>query len=137
MAKYEKEDAMIDAIVAACTAGYSILNNSSRIKNLVTLLIISNIESAKIIFVTICFKTGRFNFPVNLFVYFFLLSRWNRITKTTFENTNPVITVNAEFAKLSVEYFVDTYATTRLTIKPTIPESSRFLLREMVLLYLL
>ena len=46
MAKYEKEDAMIDAIVAACTAGYSILNNSSRIKNLVTLLIISNIESA-------------------------------------------------------------------------------------------
>ena len=37
---------MIDAIIAACTAGYSILNNSSRIKNLVTLLIISNIESA-------------------------------------------------------------------------------------------
>ena len=53
-----------------------------------------------------------------------------RITKTTFENTNPVITVNAEFAKLSVEYFVDTYATTRLTIKPTVPESSRFLLRD-------
>ena len=75
MAKYEKDDAMIDAIVAACTGGYSILNNSSRIKNLVTLLIISNIESANIIFVTICFKTGKFNFPVNLFVYFFLLSR--------------------------------------------------------------
>ena len=72
IAKYEKEDAMVDAIVAACTAGYSIFNNSSRIKNLVTLLIISNIESAKIIFVTICFKTGRFNFPVNLFVYFSL-----------------------------------------------------------------
>ena len=48
---------------------------------------------------------------------------------------NPVITVNAEFAKLSVEYFVDKYATTRLTIKPTIPESSKFLLRDMVLLY--
>ena len=75
MAKYEKEDAMIDAIVAACTAGYSILNNSSRIKNLVTLLIISNIASANIIFVTICFKTGKFNLPVNLFVYFFRLSR--------------------------------------------------------------
>ena len=75
MAKYEKEEAMSDAIVAACTAGYSILNNSNRIKNLVTLLITSNIESAKIIFVTICFQTGRFNFPVNLFVYFLLLSR--------------------------------------------------------------
>ena len=75
MAKYEKEDAMIDAIVAAyCTAGYSILNNSSRIKNLVTLLTISNMESANIIFVTICFKTGKFNLPVNLFVYLFLLS---------------------------------------------------------------
>ena len=43
----EKEDAMIDAIVAGLSpAGYSILNNSSRMKNLVTLLIISNIESA-------------------------------------------------------------------------------------------
>ena len=90
-------------------------------KNLVTLLIISNTESANIIFFTICFRTGKFNFPVNLFVYFFLLSRWKRITKTTFENTNPVITVNAEFAKSLVEYFVDTYATTRLTIKPTVP----------------
>ena len=75
MAKYEKEDAMRDAIIAACTGGYSILNNSSRMKNLVTLLIISNTESANIIFFTICFRTGKFNFPVNLFVYFFLLSR--------------------------------------------------------------
>jgi len=42
---------------------------------------------------------------------------------------NPAITVNAEVTKSSVEYFVDTYATIRLTIKPTEPESSRFLLR--------
>jgi hypothetical protein len=53
------------------------------------------------------------------------------------ENTNPAITVKAEFAKLSVEYFVDTYATTRLTIKPTVPESRRFLLRDIVVLYLM
>ncbi len=62
---------MSDAIVAACTGGYSILNNSSRMKNLVILLIISNIESANTIFFTICFKTGMFNLPVNFFVYFF------------------------------------------------------------------
>jgi hypothetical protein len=53
------------------------------------------------------------------------------------ENRNPAITVRAEFEKLSVEYFVDTYATTRLTIKPPRPESSRFLLRDIVLLYLM
>ena len=105
-------------------------------KNLVTLLIISNIESANTIFVTICFKTGKFNLPVNFFVYFFLLSRWKRIAKIILENTNPAITVKAEFAKLSVEYLVDTYATTRLTIKPTVPESSRFLLRDIALRYL-
>jgi hypothetical protein len=48
---------------------------------------------------------------------------------------NPVITVNVEIAKSSLEYFVDTYATIRLTIKPTEPESSRFLLRDMVVIY--
>ena len=64
-----------DAIIAACTGGYSILNNSNRMKNLVTLLIISNMESANTIFVTICFETGKFNLPVNFIVYFFLLSR--------------------------------------------------------------
>ncbi len=49
------------------------------------------------------------------------------MAKITLENRNPAITVKAEFEKLSVEYFVD--PTTRLTIKPIVPESSRFLLR--------
>ena len=49
---------------------------------------------------------------------------------------NPVITVTAEFAKSSVEYFVVIYATTILTRNPTMPEISRFLLREIVLRYL-
>ena len=66
---------MSDATVAACMGGYSTFNNSSRMKNLVTLLIISNIESANNIFFTICFKTGKFNLPVNLFVYILRLSR--------------------------------------------------------------
>ncbi len=92
-------------------------------KNLVTLLIISNIESANTIFVTICFKIGKFNLPENLFVYFLRLSIWKRMAKITLESTNPAITVKAEFAKLSLEYFVDTCATTRLTIRPTAPES--------------
>jgi hypothetical protein len=48
---------------------------------------------------------------------------------------NPAITVNAEITKSSLEYFVDTYATIRLTINPTEPESSKFLLRDMVLVY--
>jgi hypothetical protein len=42
---------------------------------------------------------------------------------------NPVITVNVEVANSSMEYFVHKYATIRLTIKPTEPESTRFLLR--------
>jgi hypothetical protein len=42
---------------------------------------------------------------------------------------NPAITVNVEVANLSMEYFVHTYATIRLTIKRTEPESSGFLLR--------
>ena len=49
---------MSDAIVAACMGGYSAFNNSRRMINLVTLLTISNIESANNIFFTICFKTG-------------------------------------------------------------------------------
>jgi hypothetical protein len=48
---------------------------------------------------------------------------------------NPAITVNAEVANSSMEYFVHTYAAIRLTIKPAEPESSRFLLRDMVLVY--
>ena len=32
-----------------------------------------------------------------------------------------------------VKYFVDTYATSRLIIKPTMPESNRFLLRDIML----
>ena len=59
------------------------------------------------------------------------------MTKTILAQRNPAITVKAEFVKLSVEYFVVTYATTRLTIKPTVPEINRFLLRDIVLLYLL
>ena len=81
--------------------------------------------------------TGIFNLPENLFVYFFLLSRWNSMTKTSLENTNPAITVKAEFVKLSVEYLVVTYATTKLTTKPAVPEINRFLFREIVLLYFL
>ena len=125
----------MDAIIAACTGWYSILNNSSRMKNLDTLLIISKIASANIIFVTICFRISKFNLPVSFFVYFFLLSRWKRITKITLEEINPDITVNVEVVTSSLEYFVDTYATIRLTIKPTEPESSRFLLSDMVLVY--
>jgi hypothetical protein len=126
----------MDAIVAACTGWYSIFKSSSSMKNLETLLTISNIESANIIFFTISFRTGKFSLPVNLFVYFFLLSRWKRITKVILENMNPIITVKAEVVKKSDEYFVDTYATTRLTTNPTVPERSRFLLREIVLRYL-
>lgn len=48
---------------------------------------------------------------------------------------NPDITVNVEVVKSSLEYFVDKNATIRLIIKPTEPESSRFLLRDMVLVY--
>ncbi len=59
------------------------------------------------------------------------------MAKITLENRNPAITIKAELEKLSVEYFVDPYATTRLTIKPPRPESSRFLLRGIVLLYLM
>ena len=50
---------------------------------------------------------------------------------------NPAITVIAEFATSSVEYFADSYATTRLTINPVVPEISRFLFRDIVVLYLL
>ena len=75
---------MSDAIVAACLGGYSAFNNSRRMKNLVTLLTISNIESANNIFFTICFKTGKFNFPVNLFVYFLRLSTWKKNSKNYF-----------------------------------------------------
>jgi hypothetical protein len=75
-------------------------------KNLSALLMTSNIESAKIIFLTICFKTGMFNLPVNLFVYLFLLSKWNRMTNVTLENTNPANTVTAELVTLLSEYFV-------------------------------
>ena len=56
-----------------------------------------------------------------------------RIAKIILADKNPPITVKAEFVKLSVEYFVVTYATTRLTIKPTVPEINRFLLRDIVL----
>ena len=91
-------------------------------KNLETLLTMSNITSANIIFFTIFFKTGRFNLPVILFVYFFLLSRWKRITKVILENRNPIITVNTEIVKSPSEYIADKYATTELTIKPTTPE---------------
>ena len=58
-------------------------------------------------------------------------------SKNYFREYESGFTVKAEFAKLSVEYFVDIYATTRLTIKPIVPESSRFLLRDIVLLYLM
>ena len=47
---------------------------------------------------------------------------------------NPIITVNAELTKLLVEYKEEQYATNRLTVNPTIPESRRFLLRDIVLL---
>ena len=71
--------------------------------------------------------------PVNLFVYLCLLSRWKRIAKINLEKRRPIITVNAEFAKSLVEYFVDTYATSKLITKPTMPESNRFLLRDIML----
>jgi hypothetical protein len=48
---------------------------------------------------------------------------------------NPVITVNVEVSKSSLEYFVDTYAAIRLRIKPTEPDISRFLLSDMALVY--
>jgi hypothetical protein len=51
------------------------------------------------------------------------------------EEINPDITVNVEVVKSSLEYFVDTYVTIKQTIKPTEPESSKFLLSEMVLVY--
>lgn len=124
-------------MIVACIGRYSIFSNTSRMKNLETLLITSKIESAIIIFFTIVFKTGRFSLPVNLFVYFFLLSMWNRITKVILENTKPANTVNAELAILLSEYFVTIYATTMLTIKPTNPESSRFLFSEIVVRYFL
>jgi len=124
-------------MIVACIGRYSIFSNTSRMKNLETLLITSKIESAIIIFFTIVFKTGRFSLPVNLFVYFFLLSMWNRITKVILENTKPANTVNAELAILLSEYFVTIYATTILTIKPMNPESSRFLFSEIVVRYFL
>lgn len=60
-------------------------------KNRDTLLIMSNMESANIIFITTCFKIPKSNFPLNLFVYFFLWSRWKRITKITFDEMNPAV----------------------------------------------
>ena len=57
--------------------------------------------------------------------------------KTILEEMNPAITVNAEVTKSSLEYFVDTYATIRLTTKPAEPDSNRFLLSDMVFLYLI
>ena len=59
------------------------------------------------------------------------------MAKSTLETINPVITVNAEFTKLLGENIADTYAIKRLTIKPNVPESSKFLLKEIVLPYLL
>ena len=93
----------MEAINAACIGWELIFNNSSKMKNRDTLLIISNMESANIIFITTCFKIPKFSFPLNLFVYFFLLSRWNRITKITFDEMNPASTVNAELRILSAE----------------------------------
>jgi hypothetical protein len=55
------------------------------------------------------------------------------MTKITLEETNPAITVNIDVAESSLEYFADRYATIRLTIKPTKPESSKFLFSDMVL----
>jgi hypothetical protein len=39
------------------------------------------------------------------------------MTKITLADMDPIITVNAEFTKLYIEYFTDTNATTRLIIK--------------------
>jgi hypothetical protein len=49
----------------------------------------------------------------------------------TLEEINPAITVNVEIVKLLLKYFVQIYATIRLTIRPTKPESSKFLSSEM------
>ena len=57
------------------------------------------------------------------------------MAKNIFETINPAITVNTEFAKLLIENKAHIYATKRLAIKPKVPESIRFLLREIVLLY--
>ena len=48
---------------------------------------------------------------------------------------NPDITVRVEVVKTSFEYFVDMNATIRLIIKPTEPESSKFLFNDIVLAY--
>jgi hypothetical protein len=55
--------------------------------------------------------------------------------KINLAKINPIITVNAEFAKLLLEYFADISEIMRLIIKPIIPEISRFLFRDNVLLY--
>ena len=43
----------------------------------------------------------------------------------------PIMTVKAEFVKLLVEVFAYTYATTILMANPIVPETNRFLFKDM------
>ena len=78
---YDKAEAIIEEIVADSTAEYPNFKSWIIRMNLVILLTTSKIELAKSIFIKIFFNFWKFNFPVNFFVYFCLLSKWNRITK--------------------------------------------------------
>ncbi len=74
MIAYESTEATSDEIVAASMAEYSRLSNCIMRKNLATLLTVSNIALANIILIKMRFNAIKLIFPVNLFVYFRLLS---------------------------------------------------------------
>ncbi len=93
-------------------------------------------ESANTIFITICFKTEKFNMPVNI-MYIFFIIKMKENSKNYFREYESGFTAKAEFAKIVSGIFRRHICNHRLTIKPIVPESSRFLLRDIVLLYLM
>jgi len=72
--KYDREEAAIEDKIAASKGLNSISNNSYRIIHRDTLLIISNIDHANVIFLIISFKRLKLILLLNLLVYFRLLS---------------------------------------------------------------
>ena len=81
MTAYDKMDAIIEEIVVDSTGEYSNCRSWIMRMNLVMLFTISKIELANSILIRICLNFWKFNFPVSLFVYLCLLSRWKRIAK--------------------------------------------------------
>lgn len=101
---YERTEATRDERVAAHIGEYSNFSNWIIRRNLVMLLTASNTELANSILTKIRLNARKSIFPVNLLVYFRLLSIWKRIANINLYVKNPVITVRAELSTKLTEY---------------------------------